>query len=101
MIDILHATYQLAQGGLDVTKLDLPRTQANEALLKNILSLVFIATGSIAVMMVVIGGLKYSSSQGDPQGVSKAKNTIIYAIVGLVVSIFSLTIVSFTIGRVA
>jgi hypothetical protein len=79
----------------------LPKTAADDGLVKKILSLVFVTTGAIAVMMVVIGGLQYSSSQGDPQAISKAKMTIIYAIVGLVVSIFSLTIVSFTIGRIA
>jgi len=98
MIENLQALYMLGQ---NITYDALPQTPANEALIKRILSLVFIATGAIAVMMVVIGGLKYASSQGDPQNISKAKNTILYAIVGLVVSIFSLTIVSFTIGRVA
>lgn len=79
----------------------LPKRQANDDLLQTILSLVFTVTGAISVMMVVIGGIKYASSQGDPQAVSKAKGTIIYAIVGLIVSIFAVSIVSFVIGRVA
>ena len=97
-IDMLRTFFIMAQ---QLNYDALPDVKADDALIKNILSLVFVITGAIAVMMVVIGGLKYSSSQGDPQAVSKAKNTIIYAIVGLVVSIFSLTIVSFTIGKVA
>lgn len=97
-MDKMQTVFTLAQS---LNYNALPHTAANDDLIKNILSLVFVTSGAIAVMMVVIGGLKYASSQGDPQGVSKAKNTIIYAIVGLVVSIFSLTIVSFTLGKVA
>lgn len=94
----LHNLYVLAQE-LDLSKL--PQRAADDSLLQTGLSIVFTITGAIAVMMVVIGGIKYASSQGDPQAVSKAKGTIIYAIVGLVVSIFAITIVSFVIGRVA
>jgi heme/copper-type cytochrome/quinol oxidase subunit 2 len=79
----------------------LPQRAANDDLVQSILSLVFTVTGAISVMMVVIGGIKYASSQGDPQAVSKAKGTIIYAVVGLIVSIFAVTIVSFVVGRVA
>lgn len=79
----------------------LPKRQVNDSLIRTILSLVFTVTGALSVMMIVIGGIKYASSQGDPQAVSKAKNTIIYAVVGVVVSIFSLTIVGFVLGRVA
>jgi len=79
----------------------LPRTQANEATIQSILTVVFTITGAIAVMMVVIGGIKYASSQGDSQAISKAKGTIIYAIVGLVISIFAVAIVDFVFGRVA
>jgi hypothetical protein len=52
-------------------------------------------------MMVVIGGINYSGSQGDPQGVSKAKGMILYAIIGLIISILATAIVSFVFGRVA
>ena len=79
----------------------LPKRPVDNSLVRTILSLVFTITGALSVLMVVIGGLKYASSQGDPQAISKAKHTIIYAIVGLIVSIFSLTIVGFVLGRVA
>lgn len=79
----------------------LPKRPVNDGLIRTVLSLVFTITGALAVMMIVIGGIKYSSSQGDPQAISRAKNTIIYAVVGVVVSIFSLTIVGFVLGRVA
>ncbi len=89
----------LAQQQIDTSSL--PQAQANQGQIQNLLNIVFVITGAIAVMMVVIGGIKYASSQGDPGAISKAKGTIIYALVGLALSIFAVTIVSFVFGRVA
>lgn len=79
----------------------LPKPAASETAIQALLTIAFTITGAIAVMMVVIGGIKYAASQGDSQAVSKAKNTIIYAIVGLILSISAVGIVSFVFGRVA
>ena len=79
---------------------NLPNNVANEATIQTALSMVFVVTGAIAVMMVIIGAIKYAGSQGDPSQISKAKNTILYALVGLALSIFAVTIVSFVAGRV-
>ncbi len=62
----------------------------------NILSII---VGAISVIMIIIGGLKYITSGGDSAGTASAKNTIIYAIVGLLVVIFAQVIVSFVIDR--
>lgn len=79
---------------------NLPNVQANQGTIQTILTLVFTVTGAIAVVMVIIGGIKYSSSGGDPSAVSKAKNTIIFAVVGLILSILSVSIVNFVLTRV-
>ena len=49
--------------------------------------------GGLSVLMIIIGGILYVTSQGDSGKVSKAKNTILYAIVGLVVSVLAYAIV--------
>jgi hypothetical protein len=77
----------------------LPKTSADPNRIKAVLQLIFGVLGAVAVLMIVIGGIKYSSSQGDPQGVSKAKGTVIYAIVGLVIAILATAIVDFVMGR--
>lgn len=56
-------------------------------------------TGIVSVVMMFIGGFKYAISAGDSSGVQSAKNTILYALVGLVVTIFSQVIVSFVLSR--
>jgi len=64
----------------------------------NIFSLV---VGIVAVIMIIVGGLKYITSGGDAGNVTGAKNTIIYAIVGLVVVALAQFIVRFVLGRVS
>jgi hypothetical protein len=91
---------QFAQNINGITK-ELPQVSADQARIQSALNVVFAITGAVAVMMVVIGGIKYGASQGDPQAVSKAKGTIIYALVGLVISIFAVAIVDFVFGNVA
>ncbi len=55
--------------------------------------------GVIAVVMIMIGGIKYITSQGDSSQISSAKNTVLYAVIGLVVVAISQVIVHFVIGR--
>lgn len=63
----------------------------------NIFSLV---VGVIAVIMIIVGGLKYITSGGDSANVTSAKNTILYAIIGLVVVALAQIIVRFVLDKV-
>ena len=51
--------------------------------------------GAVSVLMIIIGGFRYVISGGDSNGIQGAKNTIIYALVGLVIVLFSQIIVRF------
>jgi hypothetical protein len=53
--------------------------------------------GAISVIMVVIGGLRYVVSGGNNTNVTAAKNTILYAIVGLVISMLAYAVINFVI----
>ncbi len=66
-----------------------------ESTVKNVLSVVFAIIGVIAVVMIVIGGVNYMTSQGDSQKIQKAKNTIMYGIIGMVVALLAFAIVQF------
>ncbi|MBC7943456.1 hypothetical protein H7X68_03085 [Candidatus Saccharibacteria bacterium] len=54
--------------------------------------------GITAVIAIIIGGIMYTTSGGDSAGVSKAKNTILYAVIGLVVAIAAYAIINFVLG---
>lgn len=56
------------------------------------------AVGIISVVMLIWGGIRYITSGGDSKKVTDAKNTILYAIIGLIVSILSYAIVNFVIN---
>jgi cytochrome bd-type quinol oxidase subunit 2 len=66
-------------------------------LIINIFSLV---VGVVSVIMIIVGGLKYITSGGEASNISGAKNTIIYAIVGLVIVALAQFIVHFVLGKV-
>ena len=75
---------------------------ANEAALqnkiRNILETVYLWVGIIAVIVVVIGGIKYMTSQGEPDKIKTAKSTLTYAIIGLVVTLAAFAITEFILG---
>jgi len=57
--------------------------------------------GFIAVIMIIVGGVKYITSGGDSGNISGAKNTIIFALVGLVIVALAQVIVHFVLQKVA
>ena len=65
---------------------------------KRVLDTVYLWIGIIAVIVIVIGGIKYMTSTGDTQKVQSAKNTIMYAVIGLIVTLAAFAITSFVIG---
>jgi type IV secretion system pilin len=65
------------------------------ARIKTVVNVILYFLGAIAVFMIVLGGIRYTTSNGDPSGIKGAKDTIIYAVVGLVVAIMAYAIVNF------
>lgn len=65
---------------------------------KTIANTLIFLVGAIAVLFLIIGGLRYVVSNGDAKNVTAAKDTILYAIVGIVVAILSYAAVQFVIG---
>lgn len=57
--------------------------------------------GAISVIMLIIGGIRYVVSGGDSAAVTSAKNTILYAIVGIIVAILAYALVNFVVGAFA
>ena len=75
----------------------------NKDLMKNltdIINVVVGVVGFVAVAMIVIGGISFATSQGDTSKVAKARNTILYGVVGLVVALLAYAIVNFVLGSV-
>ena len=67
--------------------------------LKLAINLFSFIVGIAAVIMIIVGGLKYITSNGESSDISSAKNTILYAIVGLVVVALAQVIVKFVLNK--
>ncbi len=69
-------------------------------IIATIINLFSLVVGVISVIMIIIGGLKYITSGGDSGNVTGAKNTILYAVIGLVVVALAQVIVRFVIEQI-
>lgn len=74
-------------------------TDKADSMLKTVINTIIYIIGIIAVIMIIIGGLRYVLSGGDSSSTKGAKDTILYAVVGLVVAMLSFSIVNFVLGR--
>jgi len=83
-----------------VTTTGLPKAAANNDTLTTVLNIVFALTASISVLMIVIGGFRYIVAHGDPNSTAQARNTILYSLVGLLVTMTAFSIVTFVIKGV-
>ena len=69
-----------------------------KGLIASIVNILSWVVGIIGVIMVIISGLKYVTSNGDASGISSAKNTLIYALVGLVIAALAQFLVHFALS---
>jgi hypothetical protein len=69
---------------------------ANDVI-KTVINVLLYIVGAISVIMLIVGGLLYTTSAGDSGRVTTAKNTVTYAIVGLVVSFLAFAIVNYVV----
>lgn len=65
-----------------------------------VINVVLGVVGFVAVVMIIIGGISFVTSQGDTAKVTKARNTILYGVVGLIVAILAFAIVNFVLSNV-
>lgn len=90
---LLYAQY-------DINLSPLPHVEAGPTQVEKVLTIVFTIIGALSVLFFVAGGMRYITAQGDPQQISQAKGTLIYSLVGLLVSISAVAIVTFVLGKV-
>ena len=83
----------------DLNLKDAP-TQLQSSQIETALMTVYMVAGIVAVIIIVLGGIRYTSSNGDPGSVKAAKDTVMYAVVGLVVVIMAAALTDFVINNV-
>lgn len=78
----------------------IPNTKSFPQQLAEITNLLLFIIGAIAVIMIIIGGIRYVTSSGDQAQTKSAKDTILYAVIGLVVAFMAYAIVNFVVGQI-
>ena len=66
----------------------------------SIIDAVILVSGLVAVAFIIVGGVNYMTSAGDASKTQKAKNTIMYSVIGLIICALAFVIVNFVIGTI-
>ena len=88
----------LAKAQIDNERAGIPQVNATNVNIDRLIAGVFALWAAICVIFIIIGGIRYVISQGDPAKISQAKDTVLYALVGLVVTGASFFIVQLVIN---
>lgn len=69
----------------------------DDSVFQTVTKVMLFLIGAISVVMLIYGGIRYTISQGDSTAVTNAKNTIMYAVIGIVIAILAFAIVNFVV----
>lgn len=100
MVHKLIAQYKPDNCEGDKCLSNLPSVSAGENQVEAVLAIVFGVFAAVAVIIIVIAAINFASSEGNADNISRAKKTIIYALIGLVISLSAEVIVLTVVGRI-
>ena len=78
---------------------NLPTVNANENQIQNLLAIAFGVIAAVAVIVIILAAINFATSDGNPDDISKAKKTIIYALVGLTIALSAEAIIFTILGK--
>lgn len=103
----LHSGASIGSGNIkSIAQCNLPDEKDQPAsvglwdTIKNVIDWILAVLGIVAVIMVIIGGVNYLTSQGDPTKTKKGRDTILYGIIGLIIALLAYAIVNFVLDNV-
>lgn len=87
------------QGGADSAKGDDQQDQlfGPDGVFKRITDVLLFIIGAISVIMLIIGGIRYTTSNGESGNIKSAKDTILFAVIGIVIAILAYALVNFVV----
>lgn len=89
-----------SQINIDPSEINVPQTNTpDSATISDIMSIVFAIAGGVALIVIIIAGIQFMLSRGEPQKAATARSAIIYAAIGLVISTLAFSIVTFVVGE--
>ena len=98
-VNVVRATDMTLSSGVSSSQGDdVPQDLAGEVF-KNVVNILLFIIGAVSVIMLIYGGIRYTTSGGNANSVTAAKNTIMYSIIGLVVAILAFAVVNFVVKQ--
>jgi len=94
----MKSLFYLAATKISPGDVGVPKVEADTAV-DGILNTVYFAAGIVAVIVIIVSGMFYVISNGDASKVKRAKDGILYSVVGLVIVMVAFLITNFVIGR--
>lgn len=98
MTDILHLVADLSK--VCPNGCGLPNTTPDHGTVQHILNIVFGLAAALALLMMTVSGLRYIVSAGNPEKSSRARDGLIYSLVGLTIALTAVFLVNFVLKRV-
>ena len=86
-------------GIIEGSQIDLPRVNEND-FFKDAITIFSQVIGAVSVLILVLAGLRYITSLGDPKKTAEAKDAIVYSLIGLAVSLAAYSIVTLVLNRI-
>lgn len=75
------------------------RSNTADPIIENIVNILLMIVGTVSIIMIIVGGILFAVSNGDSSKITRARQTILYAVIGLVIALFSYAIVSFVFDK--
>lgn len=101
MDKLLFFTFKLAASAqVPAGDLGLPKVAADDATLHIIFNIIFVFMGGWATLYLIVGAFRFITSNGNQASIKQARETILYAAIGLAISVLAFTIVQFVLGKV-
>lgn len=93
-IDLCTSSGNVVDNGKCVPKNNGTQLTGPNSYLTSIINLLLYIAGAVAVIVIIVGGIRYITSTGDAMRIKQAKDTILYGIVGLVIALIAYAIVN-------
>lgn len=97
MLSIFSKVINFGAAKISAGEVGIPATDAGKVI-ANGLNVFYFISGAIAVIVIILSGLTFVISRGDPGSIKKAKDTLLYAVAGLIVILCAFAITQFIIG---
>ena len=88
----------VCEGGVDSAVCEAEGDDAN-TLIDNLINTLLFLVGALAVVMIIVSGIWYMTANGDASKITRAKNTLTYSVVGLVIAFLAYAIITWVVDQ--